>query len=79
MLFDFNSIEKSKYIPFSIFHKYNSFIEYYINNKKEFFDENYENLRSLTFDGDDVLYDRMKSKFDKVLGIRYINKTNRIN
>ena len=79
VLFDFNSIEKSKYIPFSIFHKYNSFIEYYINNKKEFFDENYENLRSLTFDGDDVLYDRMKSKFDKVLGIRYINKTNRIN
>jgi len=67
-------IEK-EYVPFSLTHNYNKFINQYSNKIKEKFNVT---LEPLPFEDDDVIYDINQSQIDKIGGLRYLNKTKEI-
>jgi hypothetical protein len=79
---DLSSVE---YLPFSIYHNYNRFI---IKNKKEIneyllkvngYKKDSPKVRELPFEDSDVVYNRLKSKVDKIGGNRYLNNIREIN
>lgn len=70
LLINKRSLEK-EYIPFSLTHNYNKFIEKYsseIEKKFNLF------LKPLPFEDNDVEYDVNQSQIDRMGGLRYINK-----
>jgi hypothetical protein len=69
-------LENEEYVPFSLYHGYNDFIE---KNKEIMYNTYNVNLLELPFFDDDVLYDVQKSKVDKMGGKRYLNDIKVIN
>ena len=65
-----------QYVPFSLNHGYNLFIEKYREKIKKYYGLD---LLSLPFNTDDVLYSIDRSKIDKIGGNRYLNKIKVIN
>jgi hypothetical protein len=70
------SLSDEEYVPFSLYHGYNTFIE---KNKEIMYNVYNVNLLQLPFFDDDVLYDMQKSKVDKMGGKRYLNDIKVIN
>lgn len=77
-LFENNSIplESHGYVPFSLTHGYNKFIE---KNKENIVNQFGINVLPLPFEDDDVLYTIDQSETDKIGGERYLNRTRIIN
>jgi hypothetical protein len=77
-LFQNNTIplEDNGYVPFSLTHKYNKFIE---NNERNIIGLFGIELIPFPFEDDDIEYTIEKSETDKIGGERYLNKTRIIN
>ena len=69
-----NSVE-DKYVPFSLTHNYNQFIEKYSKEIEKNFNVN---LTNLPFEDSDVLYDTAQSQIDRMGGLRYLNRIKEI-
>lgn len=68
-------LENQEYVPFSLTHNYNKFI----NKNKKYLKEYYSvNIENIPFEDNDVEYDIQKSKIDRIGGLRYINKIKEI-
>lgn len=65
-----SNMEK-EYVPFSLNHNYNKFVDLYKEEVKRHF--NLE-IDFLPFEDNDVAYDPSQSQTDKIGGLRYINK-----
>jgi hypothetical protein len=69
-------LENNGYVPFSLTHKYNKFIE---NNERNIIGLFGIELIPFPFEDDDIEYTIEKSETDKIGGERYLNKTRIIN
>ena len=69
-------LEKNGYVPFSLTHKYNKFIE---SNEKKIIDTFAIEIIPFPFEDNDIEYTIEKSETDKIGGERYLNKTRIIN
>jgi hypothetical protein len=65
------NILENEYVPFSINHNYNKFVNAYKDEIKKYFNLDIE---PLPFEDNDVAYDPAQSQTDKIGGLRYINK-----
>jgi hypothetical protein len=69
-------LENNGYVPFSLTHKYNKFIE---NNERNIIGLFGIEVIPFPFEDDDIEYTIEKSETDKIGGERYLNKTRIIN
>jgi hypothetical protein len=69
-------LEDNGYVPFSLTHKYNKFIE---NNERNIIGLFGIEVIPFPFEDDDIEYTIEKSETDKIGGERYLNKTRIIN
>jgi len=69
-------LEDNGYVPFSLTHKYNKFIE---NNERNIIGLFGIEVIPFPFENDDIEYTIEKSETDKIGGERYLNKTRIIN
>jgi hypothetical protein len=69
-------LEKNGYVPFSLTHKYNKFVE---SNEKKIIDTFGIEVIPFPFEDSDIEYTIEKSETDKIGGERYLNKTRIIN
>lgn len=83
---DTEKLDNLEYVPFSLTHNYNLFIDKYSvrinkflsNISKKHIDGNIM-LRKIPFENNDVEYDQNKSEIDKIGGDRYLNAIREIN
>lgn len=73
-------LDRLEYVPFSLTHNYNIFVDKYLkrinsflNNISEKFIEKGTFIKKIPFENNDVEYDQNKSEIDKIGGDRYLN------
>jgi len=83
---DTENLDEIEYVPFSLTHNYNLFIDKYLvrinkflsNISKKYIDGDIV-LRKVPFENNDIEYDQNKSEIDKIGGDRYLNAIREIN